>query len=403
MTGVAWSALAALLLHPAAPQPPAPADKQATALPTYTPAYEPKSVDERGLWMQADERERMLRDSPLRINDGKLEAYLQGILCKTVGNDRCKGVRIYAMEVPAFNATMMPNGAMEVWSGLLLRVRDEGELASVLGHEFAHFELRHGLTGFKARRSATDAMAWIGALSAVAANVSYGYSSNAGNLNVMLAGSIFRFDRDQETEADMMGLKYLSVSGYPASSSSEVWQSLMAESDASAAGRKQKPSRQRYSSGFFDTHPTHLARASYLAKAAEGLPAGGDAGATSYQQAIAPYLPRFLDAQVKLNDFGGSSYVLDNIGKRSGSSADLLFARAELHRARGYPRDLQTASDLYRQAVAAGHTAPELQRNLGLALIRNGESTEGRKALTEYLRLKPDASDAKAIASLIEN
>lgn len=399
MTFAGWSAWTALLLHAAAPSAVAPVE-DSTALPAYTPAYEPTSVDERGLWMQADERERMLRDSPLRINDGKLEPYLHQVLCRSVGADRCKGVRIYAMEVPAFNATMMPNGAMEIWSGLLLRVRDEAELASVIGHEFAHFELRHGLAGFKARRSASDVMAWIGVLGAVAA--SYGYSTGGGSVQISLMGSFYRFNRDQETQADLLGLRYISTAGYAPHASSEVWRSIMAESDASAAGRKQKP-RQRFSAGFFDTHPTHLERASYLAKEAARLPATGDARQESYREAMAPYLPRFLDAQVKLNDFGGSSFILDNLATRHGVAPDLLFARAELYRARAHPRDLQTASDLYRQAAAAGHSGPELQRNLGLALLRNGESAEARKALQEYLRLKPDASDAKAIASLIEN
>lgn len=399
MTVMHWSVIAALLLGAAAPTHAAHSD-QASALPAYTPAYEPTTVDERGLWMEADERERMLRDSPLRINDGKLEPYLYQVLCRTVGSDRCKGVRIYAMEIPAFNATMRANGAMEIWSGLLLRVRDEAELASIIGHEFAHFELRHGLAGFKARRSARDVIAWIGVLGAVAAN--YGYSTGGGNLQISLLGSVYKFNRDQETQADLLGVRYVAAAGYPAHAASEVWQSIMAEADASAAGRKQK-ARHQYSAGFFDTHPTPTTRASYLAKEALRIGPSGDAREASYNEAMAPYLSRFLDAQIKLNDFGGTTYLLDNLAARRAAAPELLFARAELYRARGYPRDLQTASDLYRQAAAAGYTAPELRRNLGLALLRNGESVEGRKALQEYLQLKPDASDAKAIASLIEN
>lgn len=399
-----WSRLAAAILvstavtHPAATSLASAKDTQ--ELPAFTPAYEPKSVDERGLWMQADEQERRLRDSPLRINDGKLEPYLHSVLCRSVGSDRCKGVRIYALEVPAFNAMMMSNGTMLVWSGLLLRVRDEAELASVLGHEFAHFELRHSLAGFKARRSASDVMAWIGVLGSVA--VTYGYGGGGTSMNVALTGSLYRFNRDHETQADLLGLRYLTTAGYPAKASADVWDTLMQESDASAAGRKRK-AQQRYSAGFFDSHPTHLARATYLSQEAARLPTGGDDGADRYRAAIGPYLPRFLDAQVKLNDFGGSAFILERLTARHGASPDLLFAKAELHRARGYPRDLQTAADLYRQAAAAGHSAPELKRNLGLALLRNGESADGRAALSEYLRLKPDASDAKAIVSLIEN
>src|SRR5437868_4723730 len=148
-----------LLLALAASAPSAP-----SALPTYTQGYEPRTVDERGMWMEADERERKLRDSPLLIRDEDLNRYVKSILCRTVGEDRCKGVRIYVLEIPAFNATMAPNGAMTIWSGLLLRVHNEAELGAILGHEFGHFELRHQLAAFKHSRSSTDVLAWLSVL-----------------------------------------------------------------------------------------------------------------------------------------------------------------------------------------------------------------------------------------------
>jgi Zn-dependent protease with chaperone function len=364
-------------------------------LPPYNAGYEPRTVDERGLWMEADEHERRLRDSPLRIKEGGLEEYVRNVLCREVGPQRCTGVRVYVMEIPSFNATMMANGTMEIWSGLFLRVRSEAELAAVLGHEFAHFELRHVLNGFKSRRSTTDVLAWVSVLGGMT-------NTNTANTQWLLAGSIYRFDRSQETEADLLGLKYLAGSGYPAASASELWRSIMAEDDARALGRKQKP-KQPYSAGFFDTHPTHLARATYLAKEAAAYPTGGDDGVASYQKAIAPYLPGFLDAQIKLNDFGGTDYIIGNLAARSGWTPVLLFARAELYRARGNPRDLQAASQLYRDAAAAGYSGPELQRNLGLSLLRNGQGEEGKGALREYLRMQPEASDAKAINALLAN
>lgn len=365
------------------------------SLPPYVPAYQPTTIDERGQWMQADERERLLRDSPLRIRDGGLEKYLRGVLCREVGEERCAGVRVYAMEIPAFNATMMANGAMEVWSGLLLRARNEAELASVLGHEFAHFELRHGVNGFKNRRGASDAMAWLSVLGGIT-------NTPVGEANMSLLGTVFQFNRDQETQADILGLKYLAQSGYPALAASEIWRSLMAEQDAGAVGRKQKP-KQKYSAGFFDTHPASAARASYLAKEAQALPAGGDARTAQFAEAMAPYISRFLAAQIKINDFGGSEYIIGNLAQRSGWTGDLLFARGELYRARANPRDLQSASQFYREAKGAGYRDPVLDRNLGLALLRNGQSDEGRVSLKAYLSARPDAPDATAISALLEN
>jgi beta-barrel assembly-enhancing protease len=368
---------------------------QPVPLPAYTAGYEPTTVDERGLWMEADERERLLRDSPLRMKDGGLEKYVREVLCREVGQDRCKGVRVYVMEIPGFNASMMPNGCMMVWSGLLLRARSEAELAAVLGHEFGHFELRHSLAGFKAERGTTDVAAWIGVLGAMS-------NRDVSGTNASLFGTLFRFNREQETAADLLGFQYMAASGYPAQAAADVWIQRMAEDDATAIGRGLKPKR-RYSSGFFDTHPTDLKRAEYLTAAAAKSPGGSDARAAEYRSAMSPYLPRLLATQMKMNDFGGSDFILNSLATDGGWTGELLFARAELYRTRGNPRDLQMASGWYKDAKAAGYAAPELDRNLGLALLRNGQTNEARSALQAYLAARPDATDASMIRSLVEN
>lgn len=368
---------------------------QATApLSTYTPAYEPRTVDERGMWMEADERERKLRDSPLLIKDEELNNYVRGVLCRTVGEDRCKGVRIYILEIPAFNATMAPNGAMTIWSGLLLRVHNEAELGAVLGHEFGHFELRHQLAAFKHERSSTDVLAWLSVLG--------GARQNFALLEFSIIGSMFRFNRDQEREADLQGLKYLASSPYPAQAAADVWKTAMGEADATAVGRGRKP-QQHYNAGFFDDHPTDLNRAVFLADAAAKVNHSGDPAAAQYRTAMVKYLPRFLSAQIERNDFGGTEYILNDLASSSGWTGELLFARGELYRQRGNPRDLVSASQFYGQAIAAGYGGADARRNLGLALLRAGQVNEGKKALEEYLKLDPNASDAKAIAALMSN
>lgn len=374
---------------------PATAQNNATALPPYTAAYEPRTPDERGLWMEADEDERVLRDSPLVIHDETLNAYVKGVLCRTVGNDRCNGVRIYILEVPAFNASMEPNGTMRVWTGLLLRVHNEAELGAVLGHEFAHFELRHQLAAYKHQRTASDIFAWAGALGAVT-------RTNVGMLQLSIIGSVFHFNRAQEEQADLLSFKYLAASPYPSMAFANIWQRQMAESDETAIGRKQKPN-QRYASGFFDTHPTDAQRATYLKSAAEKLGHDGDARSAAYEAALAKYLPVMLSDQVKLNDFGGTEYILSQLAASRGWTGDLLYARAELYRLRGNPRDLVTAAQFYGDAMKAGYTGPEAERGLGLSLMRSGQLNEAKDALSDYLRKRPDASDAKAISALIEN
>lgn len=365
------------------------------ALPPYVQAYEPRTVDERGQWMQADEYERQLRDSALVIRDDALNGYVRRVLCNTVGEGRCKSVRIYLLRFPAFQATMTANGTMTVFSGLLLRARNEAELGSVLGHEFAHFELRHGLQQYKKERAASDAMMWTGLIGLYA-------GVDTSVLQASLLSSTFAFSREQEQAADLLSLKYLSTSLYPSTAAADVWQHLMAEHDATLIGRGRKP-RQQYSSGVFDSHPTALERATYLRKEAQKIADSGDPVAEGHRSAIAKHLSAFLSDQIKLNDYGGTEYLLAQLASRGGWTGELLFARAELYRQRGNPRDLTSAAQFYGEAISAGFVAAEARRGLGLSLLRSGQTGEGRKALAEYLQMSPDASDAKAISALLQD
>lgn len=343
--------------------------------------------------MEADEQERALRDSPLIMREDDLNRYVKGVLCKAVGQERCHSVRVYVLEVPQFNASMAPNGTMRVWSGLLLRAQNEAELAAILGHEFAHFELRHGLRAFKQARASTDVTAWAGLLGAAV-------GVNTGVLQLSVIGGIYRFSRDHESAADLLSLTYMANSPYPNAAAADVWRYVMGEADARSVARGQKP-RQSYSAGFFDTHPASLERATYLQQQATRNPHPGDYGAKAYRDAMRPYLPRFLAAQVKANDFGGSEYLLQTMSGVEGWTGDLLFARGELYRQRGNPRDLATASQFFRQAITQGYVESVVYRELGLSLMRNGEQADGRAALQEYLTRNPDASDRGMINALV--
>jgi TolA-binding protein len=87
----------------------------------------------------------------------------------------------------------------------------------------------------------------------------------------------------------------------------------------------------------------------------------------------------------------------------NGWTGELLYARGELYRTRGNPRDLVSASQFYGEAIKSGYSAPEARRGLGLSLLRSGQATDGKAALNEYLKMMPEASDAKAISALVAN
>src|SRR4029078_10396235 len=80
--------------------------------------------------------------SNLLITDPKLTSYLQNLI-GTVGGAAARDFRISLERIPEFNAMMFPTGFAVVFSGLLLRMRDEAQLAGVIGHEAGHFPRRH--------------------------------------------------------------------------------------------------------------------------------------------------------------------------------------------------------------------------------------------------------------------
>lgn len=372
-------------------------DKVAPPPPPYLGAYQPVGVDEIGMWRESDEAERVLANSPILIRDEALNRYVKGVLCETVGVDRCQSVRVYILRVPVFNASMAPNGTMRVYSGLLLRVRSEAELGAILGHEFGHFEKRHTLADWKARRSSTDLLSWAAVLAAL--GNTYQSYSNFDELQLSVYGRLSHFSRDQEREADILGIGYLNRSPLRPQSASVVWRNSMAEQEASASRRGLK--RPNFSKiAFFASHPPDAERAETLAALADPGGTSREDGADRYASALASWLPTFLDDQIKLNDFGASDYIITSLAEH-GWTAQLMLARGDLYRSRGNPRDLAQAVEFYRKAVEIDGQLPEAQRGLGLSLIKTGQRTDGQAALRRYLELKPSASDVGMIRMLI--
>lgn len=365
--------------------------------PPYAGAYQPHGVDEIGLWREDDERERQLAASAIVIHDEKLTSYIKDVLCEATGKDRCSSVRIYILREPTFNASMSPNGTMRVFSGLLLRVHNEAELGAVLAHEFGHFESRHTLEHFKARRTGSDILAWGALLASLAP--SYRTRSAYNDLQFSIYGNLYRYGRNQEREADLLGIGYLNASGLQPQAASRLWRNIMGELETSARMRGLK--KPRFDAvAFTASHPPEAEREMYLADLA--LPEGAtrEDGAARYREMVGPWLPLFLEDQIKLNDFGASEYLIDALSQE-GWTADLWFARAELYRRRGNQRDLRNAAEFYSHAIEMRGDFADAYRGLGLSLLKTGEPGRGREALQQYLAMKPDAPDTGIIGALI--
>lgn len=360
-----------------------------------TAGYQPVDKDERGLWMQVEEIERNIRTSAFVIRDPALNDYVRSVFCRTVGAAECASVRIYLLRTPAFNAGMYPTGMMVINSGLLLRMRDEAQLAAILGHEYTHYTHRHQVRLFRDARRKAGAAAWL-------AFVPVGGLAAATALSVAQLGvvaAMFTFSREMEEEADAVSVPLMARAGYDPAQAWRVWEQLRAEQDATAAAR-QRRSRKDDDGGMFGSHPPTAERMAALKALAERQPpAARIDGRDAYVAALRRWWPGLVDDQVKLNDFGGTEFVLGRLAE-SGWTADLLYARGELYRARGRPDDFAQAAGFYRAALARPDAPVESWRGLGLAELRAGRSAEGRAALAEYLKQRPDAPDRSMIGMM---
>ena len=350
--------------------------------------YEPADDLERSLWFQMEEAERSLKTSQQVIRDPELNAYLRDVLCRTVGPE-CAGIRLYVVRSPYFNATMAPNGAMTVWTGLLLRAQSEAQLAAVLGHEFAHFKRRHSVQLFREAKSKSNAAAFLS------------FTGVGLLLSIGLMESIFSFSREMEQEADLDGLKLLSAAGYDPAQVPLIWEQLLDERDATLVARGRDKDKRKARAGLGDTHPPSQARVDYLRAAIGGLePAGPILGEDRYREKMAAWWPQFLDDQLKLNDDGGSLFLIESIAKANGWTPWIAYARAEFHRRRAAPGDVEAAIGHYSEAIARGGDLPELWRGRGFALRKAGRTEEARADFVEYLGRVPDAPDRAMVSTL---
>ena len=360
--------------------------------PLVGPGHRPTDKDEQGLWQQYQRVEEEIAGSNLLIRDPALAGYLRNIAAR-VGGPAARDLRVYVAHIPEFNAFMAPTGFMVVFSGLLLRMRDEAQLAGVVAHEAGHFLRRPQIRRWRDLKRKTAALNILG----MAAGLGYGATGvYAGDL-VRLAQmgailSIFNYSRELEAEADAMGLRQIAGTGYDPMAMPETWQQLIEEMEASAEMRKKRP-RRGYS--LLASHPAPERRMVDLRASAREVTTAQsrDRGRDRYLAAIGGHRKTWLDDQVKLNDPGASLYIVRNLAK-DGWNGLLRYYEGEVWRLRGQKGDSALAGQSYAAAVALPDAPPEAWRAHGLQLSRDGRRDEGRAALQRYLALAPNAPDA---------
>jgi predicted Zn-dependent protease len=369
-------------------------------VPLIGPGYRPVDADERGLWQQYARVEEEIAGSNLLIKDAPLTAYLRDLIGK-VGGPAARDMRIYLARIPDFNAVMFPTGFAVVFSGLLLRMRNEAQLAGVVAHESGHFLRKHQIRQWRDMRRKTDIFSILAVGTGVAGagvGIYTGQIAQLGQLGTIL--SLLQYNRALEAEADAMGARLLAENGYPPVEMANTWQQLIDEERLSA---KYRSKRYHRDISLLSTHPAPESRMADLRISARELTVPGgvyDNGRERYLAAIADIRPMLLDDQVKLNDPGASQYIIDTLAK-DGWNGLLRFYEAEIWRLRNRAGDDVRAAQGYAAAVAYSDAPADAWRWHGLMLMKQGHPAESRAALSGYLAMKRNAPDAAFVRQML--
>lgn len=150
-------------------------------------------------------------------------------------------------ESPDVNAFALPGGKVGVYTGLLRLAESDDELATVIGHEIAHVTARHGAE----RMSEALVLGLVGAAGTAAVQNRYGDEKGqafalAYGMGATL-GRVLPHSRNNESEADHIGLRYAARAGYDPRAAITFWQKMARHKQQAGGGAMP---------AFLSTHPS---------------------------------------------------------------------------------------------------------------------------------------------------
>jgi predicted Zn-dependent protease len=175
------------------------------------------------------------------VDNTALQAYVQGMGRRLVSVSHRPNLEWHFMVVdsPVVNAFAIPGGYVYLTRGILAYLGNEAELAGVLGHEIGHVTARHSV-----QQITRSQLAQIGLGVGSVLSPTFG---QFGNLAESSLGLLFlRFSRDNEREADRLGVEYAARAGWDPREVSNFFDVLGRLS--AAGGRETIP-------GWLQTHP----------------------------------------------------------------------------------------------------------------------------------------------------
>lgn len=379
------------------------------------------SSDERRLWGDAEHEEESLFTRVVTYEDPLLEEYLSRLAAKLApvdGGPSGPVIRFVILRDPTLNAFAMPEGRVFLHTGLLSRLENEAQLATVLGRELTHVYDRHlfvylrDTDGTKVLNQIRNKAASLGPTPN--ANrirqdeyVGAGVLSRTANailglgLKLAALGAINGYGRDLERDADVAGMVLLVKAGYDPKESMRLFRTL--RDGARARGPLETffygtPARLNER---FET-AQQLVRKRYPE---ESKRTDTVKNTVEFDARLRPLVRENAQLDTQAGRFALAQQQLDRVLKATPNDAIAHLYYGDLYRLQSQrartiaERDAWTQKALasYEQSAALDPGYPDPFRQLGLLYYQEKHSARARTAFEKYLALKPDAPDAERV------
>ena len=192
------------------------------------------------------------------IEDPEISGYIAGLGEKILSNfpEQPFTYHFYVIKHDTFNAFAGPGGHIFIHSGLFEAMESEAELAGIIGHEISHVSCRH-----ISDRLDLQNKLQLSTIAGIAAGIFLGIYGDPAAGTALTVGAMaggpaltLAYSRDDEMQADRIGLKYLNMSGY---SGQGLVRSLTKIRSRQWFGKDQIPV-------YMNTHPALEDRMSYI-------------------------------------------------------------------------------------------------------------------------------------------
>ena len=350
--------------------------------------------DEKRLWNRSEEEQKRLNHSSYIYEDPILTAYVNDIAQKLIPeNVKEKGllVEVKIIKNPLLNAFAYPNGVIYVHTGILTKMENEAQLATLLGHEMTHITHRHTIENYRSVKNTTAVLATV-QMAATPFGVYGGLANLLGSVGAMAA--VTGYSRELETEADRGGLESMIKAGYDPREAPRLFELL----------KKDVEEQKIKEPFFFGSHPRLQERIDNFNQfiVENKSVTQGVRNTDRFMAQISSLLLENAQLDLSMGRFSSAQNGIERFLQEEPQNASGHYYLGELYRQKGDKDDWDRALKEYILAVEYDSSYPEPHKAIGLIYYKQGFKERSVKEFEQYLFMAPDAGDKGYIQQFIE-